>query len=699
MKYTIGIDTGGTFTDIVIFDDAGGIYFDKSPTTPKAFEQGVVGALENCVKLMGKDMKDVLENTESFSHGTTVATNALIQRRGAKVGLIVTKGFEDTTLLARGNVGRNLGIPRSQAMDYIHNERPQPLVPHSLICGVSERVVADGTAIVSLNEQEVTKSVEYLIEEGVNAIAVCLLWSFRNNSHEQRIKEIIQQMKCGIIVSCSSEISPMMGEFERAMTAIENAYVAPVIVKYINNLQTTLSAKGLRSPVQVMKCSGGVTLPARIEKEAVSVLGSGPSGGVVAARYLGEVFGYENVITTDMGGTTFDVGLIHRGEYEYEKLPFFAQGVPAQVLSVKVVSIGAGGGSIAWTDGRRLLVGPRSAGSDPGPACYDIGGTEPTVTDALVVLGILDPAYFFGGRILLNRAKAEEAILKKVARPLNMDTREAAAGIYEVVTAMMGDLVRKVTVENGYDPRNFVLFSYGGAGPAGAAQYGAALGVKEVVIPLACACFSAFGCAISDVMYSYVYSEPGLVESTVEFVKRFNRALSNLEKQALEEMQGSGFPAEEVLLSPKLDMRYVGQLNDISVPWGGGELTLQQVPEIRHAFEMTYESKFGRGTTRAESPLELTNFRLDAIKITSKPRMMAEKKLEYITPTKKASRRIYFRKAGLVEASVYNFDDMAPGNFVRGLCIIERRDTTILVPAGQEAHIDGFRNIRIQRGR
>ena len=478
MDYFIGVDTGGTFTDVVIMDEEGHLYFDKAFSTPKDPGQGIVAGLENCAKLIQPkvSMRDVLTQTRRFCHGTTVSTNALIQRRGARVGLIMTRGFEDTLIITRGPMGRALGISPAEAMDFIHTERAVPLVPKTLIRGVSERVDVDGDVILPLNDEDVLKAVRELIESGAESIAVCLLWSFRNNAHEKRIKELISSIAPRMGVSLSSEISPLIREFERTSTTVLNAYLGPVMVRYINNLREELTRQGLTRPVQLMKCSGGLTPPQYIEREAMTTLNSGPVGGVIASKYLAKTMGYQNVVTTDMGGTSFDVGVIYQGEVEEESTPFVAHGIPLQVPTVKVVTIGAGGGSIAWTDGRRLMVGPQSAGADPGPACYDQGGTGPTVTDALLVLGLLDPENFFGGRKRLNRAKAEAAMLDKVARPLGLTIMEAAAGIYEIVTAKMADLIRKVTVGSGYDPRQFVIFAYGGASPAHCALYGEALG-------------------------------------------------------------------------------------------------------------------------------------------------------------------------------------------------------------------------------
>jgi len=700
MGYVIGIDSGGTFTDVVIVDEEGHIYFDKAMSTPKDPSQGVIAGVENCIGLIRPqgDTFHILSQTNRFCHGSTVATNALIQRKGAHVGLIMTKGFEDTMIVTRGPMARVMGISPAEAMDFIHTERAIPLVPKRMIRGVIERIGVDGEVIIPLHEKEVIEVARDLIQAGAEIIAVCLLWSFRNASHEKRIKELISRVAPNIQVNLSSEISPIIGEYERASTAVVNAYLTPVVVKYVNNLQSKLTQRGLNRPVQIMKSSGGLIPPEYIEREAVSTLNSGPVGGVMASKYLGQAMGYRNIITTDMGGTSFDVGVVYRGEVAEERIPFVSHGIPVQVPTVKVVSIGAGGGSIAWTDGRRLMVGPQSAGADPGPACYDQGGTEPTVTDALVVLGFLNPVNFFGGRKKLLRDKAETAIQEKIARPLGLDMMEAAVGIYEIVTAKMADLIRKITVESGYDPREFILFAFGGAGPPHCALYGKALGVKEIIVPPTAAVFSALGIALCDIKYTYAKSELLALEAGPFTTERMNQVFEEMEAKALADMSASGFPAETITLVRKIDLRYVGQMNELAVSCPREHLTPERARDIRRLFEETYVMKFGQGTTRAESPLETINLRVEALKVVEKPELRPEREgPENPSAARTSAREVYLKKGEPMLANVYQYDLLAPGHRMVGPALIERRDTTIFVPPGYTAKMDGFRNIKIER--
>jgi len=694
MRFFIGVDTGGTFTDVVFLDDSGQLTFDKALSTPEDPSLGVSVALQNCVERLGRALPEVLNETEQFCHGTTVGTNSLIQHRGARVGLVTTRGFEDAIIVGRGPMGRNLGIPVSQAMDFIHTERPQPLVPKELIRGVIERVGVDGQIITPLNEESARAALEELAERGVESLAICLLWSFRNETHERRLGELARLINPRWSVNLSCEVSPLLGEFERSMTTVVNAYLSPVMSRYTSNLQEHLAQKGLKRPIQIMKCSGGLTLPAQISREAAATVNSGPVGGLVAARHLGKILGFENVITTDMGGTSFDVGVIYRGQFEQERTPFISQGVPVQIPAVRVVAIGAGGGSIAWSDGRRLQVGPQSAGAQPGPACYGHGGTEPTVTDALVVLGFLDPDYFFGGRKKLDRAAALAAITEKVAQPLGLSPTEAAAGIYEIVTAKMSDLIRKVTVESGYDPREFVLFAYGGAGPAHCALFSRDLRVRQIVVPYTASVFSAFGVATSDILYTYAKSEPIPLAADPGTIDRCNRVFGNLEERAWTDVSFAGLRQDEVILSRKVDLRYEGQMHEMTLDCSSGTLGPSEIAHLREAFEAIYEVKYGRGTSRKESPVEIITFRLEALQPTRAPELKSEPLgPQDSSPTLKSERWVTLRAEGEILCRVYDGERLWPGAQVSGPSLIERRDTTLFVPEMSDAQVDGYRNI------
>ncbi len=695
MRY-LGIDTGGTFTDVVELDEAGRLRFEKAFSTPHAPEQGILDALERIAESGAIDIRRLLGETERFAHGTTVSTNALIQRRGARVGLITTRGFEDTLFMGRGPIGRVGGLSQSKAMDFLHTEPPPPLVPKARVRGVSERIVSSGEVLAALDDDEIRATIESLITAGAESLAVCLLWSFQNPVHERRVREIARSIAPTLPVSLSCEIAPKMGEYERTVTTVVNAFLGPVTERYIGGLQTKLAALGLKRPVQVMKSSGSVMLPDAVAHQAVSIVNSGPIGGLVAAHHLGKLLGYDKVITGDMGGTSFDVGLIAGDTFEEENTPFLDQGLPVQIPAIKVVTIGAGGGSIAWTDGYRLQVGPHSAGADPGPACYGRGGEEPTVTDALVVLGILDPENFFGGRYRLDRDKARWAIDTRVAKPLRLDTLEAAAGIYEVVTARMGDLIRKVSVESGYDPREFCFLSYGGAGGAHCAQLRAQLGLQRVIVPYAAPVFSALGVALSDIAYRHVRSAPVPLEGGTSTSETVNKVFTEIGERAVADLRASVFDPAEAAMHYTVEMRYTGQMNEVALDWPRGRLDAPDVPALRAAFEAHYQQKYGAGTIRRENPLEIISFRAEAVKTTAKPsfaRLFEEKPGALLAP--RSRRQVYVRGRGWIEAAIYAYSDLAAGTPLPGPAVVERESTTIWLPPGMSATLDVYGNLAI----
>ena len=690
----LGVDTGGTFTDLVALDGGGRLTFEKAFSTPKAPEQGILDALTSLAASEQTDIRALLTATERFAHGTTVSTNALIQRRGARVGLIATRGFEDTLIIGRGPVGRAGGLPQSKAMDFLHTEPPPPLVPKALIRGVSERIVASGEVIAPLNEAEARAAIEALLAAGAESLAVCLLWSFRNPVHEQRVRELARAVAPDLPVSLSCEIAPRMGEFERMVTTAINAFIGPVTERYIAGLQQKLRELGLARPVQVMKSSGSVMLPDAVGHQAVSVVNSGPIGGLVAARHVGKLLGYDKIITADMGGTSFDVGLVVDGVFEEESAPFLGQGLPVHVPAIKVVTIGAGGGSIAWTDGYRLQVGPQSAGAEPGPACYGRGGCEPTVADALVVLGIIDPHNFFGGRYALDAAKAHAAIAERIAGPLGLDPLEAAAGIYEVVTAKMGDLIRKVTVESGHDPREFCLLSYGGAGGAHCAAFAAQLGIERIIVPYAASVFSALGVALSDIAYRHVRSAPMLLEAP-QTAGAITDVFADLSQRARADMRASGLDPTAAGIRYGFEMRYVGQMNEVSLPWPCAEFAADDAGTLRAGFEALYQQRYGAGTIRRQTPLEIISFRAEAVKATEKPAFAPLFKDNRGSGAARCRRPVYMRGRGWTGAAVYSYDDLTAENPIQGPAVIERDSTTIWLPPGTRATLDVYGNLAI----
>ncbi|MGE5640981.1 MAG: hydantoinase/oxoprolinase family protein, partial [Clostridia bacterium] len=482
MPYLVGIDIGGTFTDCAIVDRAGRLLTTKVPSTPPDFSRGMLDALGAGAEKLGLSLDDFCRDIAFLSHGTTVGTNTIIQKRGAKVGLITTRGHEDAIHIMRGSRGYG-GREIRKVVHFPETSKPAPIVPKRLIRGISERVDCFGEVVVSLNEAEAEQAIRELIAEGVQAIAICFLWSFRNPQHEFLVRQLVEKLAPHIFVTCSVDIAPKWGEYERVTATALNAYLGPIMEGYLRKLDSSLRGLGYRHGLQITQCGGGTVPVERAGEAPLLTLDSGPVSGVTASLFLGAAMGEKNVITTDMGGTSFDVAIIHDAKPAYSFITNTDQ-YEYFLPKIDLQAIGSGGGSLARAhpESRTLTVGPDSAGAFPGPVCYSRGGTVPTVTDAQLVLGYLDPDNFAGGRMKLDKAAASSSI-EDLGKKIGLSAVECAAGICRIVEFHMADVIRKVTVEKGFDPREFVLFAFGGAGPAHAAVFARELGVKKVIVP------------------------------------------------------------------------------------------------------------------------------------------------------------------------------------------------------------------------
>src|SRR5688572_24035849 len=508
MGYLVGIDIGGTFTDCAIVDRAGKLLTTKVPSTPSDFSRGMMDALDAGAQALGVKLADFCRDIAFLSHGTTVGTNTIIQKKGARVGLITTKGHEDAIHIMRGSRGYG-GRDIRKVVHFPETSKPVPIVPKRLIRGVSERVDCFGEIVVALNEAEAEKAIRELVAQGVQAIAVCFLWSFRNPRHEERVRELVQKLAPEVFVTCSVDIAPKWGEYERVTATALNAYLGPVMSGYLEKIDSSLQKLGYAHGLQIAQCGGGTVPVARAGEAPLLTLDSGPVSGVTASLFLGAAMGEKHIITTDMGGTSFDVSIIYDGKPAYSFISNTDQ-YEYFLPKVDLQAIGAGGGSLVRVhhETRTMTVGPDSAGAFPGPVCYGRGGTVPTVTDAQLVLGYLDTDNFAGGKMKLDKGSAVKAIGELGAK-LGMSAVECAAGICRIVELQMADVIRKVTVEKGFDPRDFVLFAFGGAGPAHAGVFAQELGVRKIVIPQrkAASTWCAFGAAAADVLHIFEHSE------------------------------------------------------------------------------------------------------------------------------------------------------------------------------------------------
>ncbi|MBI2848975.1 MAG: hydantoinase/oxoprolinase family protein [Chloroflexi bacterium] len=693
MPFTVGIDTGGTFTDCVVINERGEVSYDKALSTPHDLTEGVLNSIGNAAGTVGLSSEALLKDTTVLGHGTTVATNRLFTRTGSKVGLITTLGHEDAILIGRVHQ-KVAGLVEKEITHAVRLDKPEPIVPRSLIKGVTERVDYKGQVIVPLRRQEVVDAVKLLAAEGVEAIAVCLLWSFMNPSHEQEVREIIKGMYPSVFVTISSDLTPIIGEYERTATSVLNAYLGPMVYDYILGIDGKLREKGLRYPLLVMQSMGGVVPAQEVSEKAVQLVSSGPVGGVIGAAVLGKLLGYDHVITTDVGGTSFDVGIIAGGGIPLAREPVFEQ---YHVLTpiIDITSIGAGGGSIAQVDPRTRLmrVGPRSAGSYPGPVCYNLGGTEPTVTDADVILGRINPDYFLGGRMQIDQSKAVAAVKEKIADPLNMTVVEAAKGILDIVDAHMADLVRKVSIERGHDPRDFVLFAYGGSGPTHVGVYAMDVGVRAAVVSPYAPVFSAFGIAGSDTVRAYIKSEPMVAPFDPG---RLNSIFRTLEGMALDDLRKGGASETAATISRSMEMRFRRQTHQLRVPVPQKDLTGDDLEQLVVRFQDLYEQVYGKGTAYKEAGIEVTTFSVTSTVQIPKPSL---KRHDEVSPDASAAfggkRPVYFHK-DFLDTPIYRGEKLRAGNVIEGPAVIENVATTLPVHPGQRVRIDPYLNMVIE---
>jgi N-methylhydantoinase A len=700
MAYYVGIDIGGTFTDAVLLDESGTARLLKTPTTVGDPSEGVNNALALAEQELGLEAGSILRQVDYFGLGTTVATNALIERKGVKTGIITTKGFRDAILMQRGT-GHWAGRELHEIMHDSQRAHTQPVVERPLIREVTERVDYRGDIIVALDDGEVRTQVQALLDDGVEAIAVCLLWSFREPRHEQRVAGIIREMAPEVYLSVSHELAPVLGEYERTATTALNAYLGPAVRGYMTKLNGSLRDRGLKGSLRILDSGGGVITPERCGDTAVSILTSGPAGGVLASAQLARRIGTPNVLTTDMGGTSFDVGMIT----DYEPVVAPKQQVNGyQILkpAVQITAIGAGGGSIARVVGGQLVVGPTSAGSVPGPVCYGRGGTQPTVTDADVVLGIIDPAYFLGGSFGLDKEGAERAMHDQIAKPLGLTIAEAAHGIKSIADHRMADLLDTLTVGHGHDPRDFVVYAYGGAGGSHCHQFGAELGAQSILVPATATVHSAFGAAMSDLHISAEISDP-MHSATWDGAKdafdpeRITRHFEALEAQTSKELLGGGAITERIVLQRFADVRFRMQNKSLSVPVEPGALDTASIVRIMDTFQAQFVELYGADALFLGAGVEIVSFRVQAKGELDKPRVRHVVSANAGQGHMPSSRPVYLGgQHGLVTADVARGTDLRPGDRIAGPAVIEHPGTTIFVGPNQTAVIDELENTVIR---
>ena len=681
-SFRIGADVGGTFTDVILMDVSGKIWTHKIPSTPHDFERAVLDAIGRLLResgVTGESIGDV-------SHGTTVATNAVLERRGARTALVTTRGFRDVLELRR---------VRAPQMYDLFFDKPEPIVDRHLRLEVKERIAADGDVLAPLDFADLEAVRDVLVQEQVESIAVCTLHSYAYPRHEHAIGEFLQDAFPDLPVSLSIEILPERREYERTATTVLNAYVRPVMQRYLRAMRDGLTEQGILAPVLIMQSAGGLTPEADAARRPVYVLESGPAAGVFASRSAGEQLGIDDLITFDMGGTTAKASIVEDGEISYSPEYEVGASVSAgnrlvggggeliRAPSIDIAEVGSGGGSIAWLDGAGgLRVGPRSAGAVPGPACYGRGGNEPTVTDANVVLGYIRPGELADGEVSVDPEAARRIVHDRIATPLGLDLLEAAEGIHRIANARCMRALRSVSTERGRDPRSFSLIAFGGSGPIHAAGLAGELLSPRVIVPPLPGLFSALGLLFSGVehheVYSCLLSGDGLSAETLGGIQ------SDLKRKMLSRFRAEGYSAERVAFAQSVDVRFRGQASEIRIPMPESPASEATIESLRRAFEREHRQLYGH-TSDPDNPVEVVAVRL--IGSTGHRKTGGRMRADRRHVRKLPSRPAYFgKKRGTLETPVIDRTELTGPQL--GPLLIDEYDSTIVVPPGIRVNRD-----------
>lgn len=682
MKLSLGIDTGGTHTDLILINyDSGQIWTSKVATTPSDPMVGISNGIDQILQISGIDISDLSE----LVYGTTIVVNMIVQHQTMRTGLITTKGFRDVLEIGRAY--------RTGNIYDIKVTKPLPLVSRDLRMEVNERVNFQGQVLQPLDESGCHAIVQTLKKRGVDSIAVCLLHSYINPTHEQQIKQIILQEFPSAHISLSSEINPVFREYERTSTTVVNAYVMSSMIEHLDKFETKICKRGLQGLLYTMQANGGKATFRAARQKPVHVVNSGPIAGAIAGSHIARLAGYPNVVTLDMGGTSCDIALIEGSEPKFAT-ESSVEGYPVQIPTIDLNIVGAGGGSIAWLDsGGGLRVGPQSAGADPGPVCYRKGGTRPTVTDANLVTGRLNAEYYLKGSIQLDNEAARDSIERRIAQPLGLSTLEAAAGILEVANATMIRAIKLVSVERGYDPHDFALIAFGGAGPLHALRLAEELEFPVVIIPRYPGNTSALGLVLADVRHDYVATriqllseaEPDDIESIFQ----------QLEAQAIQQLDEEGVPLPQRRLVRACDLRYFGQGYEVNVPVSGKIQTPSALKAIAMSFHSAHRRTFGHAMEG--DPVVLVNCRVSALGLNPSTEMTHSQKATADASNLngcKGERDVYLRD-GFVRCPVYERSLLMPGTLLEGPSIVEQAGSTTMIFPDYNAQVDVYGNLTI----
>lgn len=686
-RYRLGIDAGGTFTDFVLADQTGNVRLFKVVSTPSDPTQ----AIKDGLKLIAEDLQaseaSIISQCDLCINGTTVGLNALIQHKGGKTGLICTAGHEDSIEIRLGH--------KEDGYRYDPEYPPAVmLVPRYLRRGVRERVVSDGSIKTPMNEDDVRAACEVFLKEGVEAVAISFVWSVLNQRHERRAAQIVREMMPGIALTVGSELYPQVREYTRTSTAVVNAYLAPILSRYVAAIDAYFRKLGAKNPVRYFQSNGGLAIGKALTDRAVYAINSGPASAPQAALFVAAPLKRKNVISVDMGGTSFDITLTKDGLTNIAKNIDFLRyriGIPM----IQVETLGAGGGSVGWIDTMGLLqVGPQSAGADPGPASYGLGGKLPTVTDANLVLGYLNPEGLLGGRLPLDADKARAAIAS-IADPLGISVERAAYGMYAIVNNNMVNGIRRVSVERGYDPRDFALVGAGGATAAHITSLAREMGVDTVILPKLASGLCAFGQIISDVKYNYMATCPVRLDNPAVY-STIDKLFKKIEAQGVKHLQSDGFARGQIDIQRSIDMRYVGQVHECTVEIGNFAINADTIAKVKEAFHRRHEELYTY--SERHNAIEAVNIESTLFGRVEKPK---PPKIGRGTPVAKAlkgHRKAIFSASGKTQRTpVYDGARLGAGATVEGPAIIEEVTTTIVVEPGWSARLDSSGSYVITR--
>lgn len=686
----VGIDIGGTFTDLVVVNDKGETYTKKVPSTPDDYGRAIIEGLAALFDTAGLSLEDITE----FLHGTTVGSNTILELKGARIGLITTKGFRDILEI------RNLRMPK---LYDLHWDKPAPLVERYLRVPVDERIDAAGNVTTPLSRNEIEAAVRRLLAERVEGIALCLLNSYANPVHERMVSDVIRELAPELPISMSCDVLPQMKEYERTSTTVVNAYIMPIVASYLTKLGKTLRGNGMRAPILLMQSNGGLTTAEEASVKPVNIVESGPAAGVVGAVRRAAESGHSDIISFDMGGTTAKASLAEQGEFVLSQQYSVGGGIMISsglltgggyllaVPAIDVAEVGAGGGSVVWIDaGGSMKIGPESAGANPGPLCYDQGGEQPTVTDANVLLGYINPHHLAGGELKLNAERSRRYFQKLVAEPLGTDIATAAFGTRQIAISNMIRAIKAVSSERGRDPRRYTLFALGGNGALFACGMASELGIRTILVPPSAGLFSAYGLLYANVEHHYAETVRTLLRDMDP--ERWAESWRSLEAQATRQLREDGFGGGEMRLSRTASMRYKGQTFEMTIPVPEGSLTPEVVQQIETDFGDEHERTYGHRASLDE-PVQLVAFQVigSAIRKTTQTPGAALPH-EGDMDTEQRSRKAYFgAERGWLDTAILPRRDLSSPR--RGPCIIEEYDTTCVVPPEATAALDELGNI------